>query len=75
MDRPQRNHCDECRFWSKGYRLQGMKVPSFCAKHFHGQAGDDPACAEFAFASCPICSGDCSAANPPVINCPMGQTS
>ncbi len=42
------NHCDECRFWSKGYRLQGMKIPSFCDKHFHSQAGNDPACDQFA---------------------------
>ena len=23
------------------------KVPSFCTKHFHSQAGDDPACKQF----------------------------
>ena len=41
------NHCDECRHWCRGYRLQGFRVPSFCNKHFHSQAGDDPACAQF----------------------------
>jgi hypothetical protein len=26
---------------------------------------------EFYPGSCPVCSGDCGSANPPVINCPM----
>jgi hypothetical protein len=42
-----RDRCDMCRFWHRGYRLQSMKMPSFCNKHFHSQAGDDPACKQF----------------------------
>lgn len=40
-------YCDTCRFWSKGYRLQGSKVPSFCNRHFHSQQGNDPACKDY----------------------------
>lgn len=39
--------CDQCRFWRKGYRLQGFKVPSWCDRHFHSQPGDDMCCAQF----------------------------
>ncbi len=39
--------CNQCRFWRRGYRLQGFNVPSWCDKHFHSQPGDDPCCAQF----------------------------
>lgn len=42
-----RYRCDLCCYWTRGYTLQTMKVPSFCTKHFHSQAGDDPACKQF----------------------------
>jgi hypothetical protein len=41
------DRCKNCRFWSKGYRLQTMKTPPFCDRHNHSQPGDDPACMEF----------------------------
>ena len=41
-------HCKDCAHFHKGYRLQGVKVPDFCNKHFHSQSADDPACTEFA---------------------------
>ena len=41
------DRCEVCRFWSRGYRLQGFKVPSFCDRHNHSQPGDDPVCGEF----------------------------
>ena len=40
-------HCADCCFFHKGYRLQRMRVPSFCNHHFHSVAHDDPACAQF----------------------------
>lgn len=43
MTRPT---CETCAYWHKGYRLQGFKVPSFCVRHHHSVAGDDPACRE-----------------------------
>lgn len=39
--------CGQCRFWRRGYRLQGFKVPSWCDKHFHSQHGDDMCCEQF----------------------------
>jgi hypothetical protein len=42
-----RYRCDTCRYWHRGYRLQGMKVPDFCTRHAHSQPGDDPACREY----------------------------
>jgi hypothetical protein len=27
--------------------LHRSRVPSFCNRHFHSQAGDDPACKDF----------------------------
>lgn len=39
--------CKDCVFWKRGYRLQGFKVPDFCARHFHSQHGDNPACKDF----------------------------
>lgn len=42
-----RKQCDQCEHWHSGYRLQGMKVPAFCNRHFHSQAGDDPVCEQF----------------------------
>jgi len=39
--------CLTCYFFKKGYRLQGLKIPDFCEKHFHSQSSDDPACKEY----------------------------
>lgn len=39
--------CNDCIFFKRGYRLQGMKVPDWCDKHFHSQRRDDPACDQF----------------------------
>ena len=39
--------CTDCRFWRRGYYLQGFKVPSFCGRHFHSQVGHDPACESY----------------------------
>lgn len=36
--------CGNCRFFRRGYRLQGLKVPPWCDRHFHAQSADDPAC-------------------------------
>jgi hypothetical protein len=47
LEDAMRKRCVDCKFWKRGYRLQGMKVPDFCDKHFHSQSGDDPACTEF----------------------------
>jgi hypothetical protein len=33
--------------FQRGYRLQGIKVPDFCNRHFHSQRSDDPACQQF----------------------------
>lgn len=41
-------HCADCRHFHKGYRLQGMKVPSFCNAGFCSVSHDDPACKDFA---------------------------
>lgn len=41
------DHCDSCRYFGRGYMLQGMKVPSYCNRHFHSQRGDDPACKDY----------------------------
>lgn len=29
----------------------------------------------FVLAGCPVCSGDCASANPPVVGCPIRQAS
>ncbi len=39
--------CTDCAHFHRGYRLQGMRVPDFCNRHFHSQHGDDPACGQF----------------------------
>jgi len=39
--------CIDCAHFHRGYRLQGMRVPDFCNRHFHSQHADDPACNEF----------------------------
>ncbi len=39
--------CKDCRFFKRGYRLQNMKIPDWCDRHFHSQRSDDHACAEF----------------------------
>lgn len=41
-------HCADCRHFHKGYRLQVMKVPSFCNAAFCSVSHDDPACKDFA---------------------------
>ena len=40
-------HCTDCWHFQRGYMLQGMRVPSFCNRHFHSQHGDDPVCEQF----------------------------
>jgi hypothetical protein len=42
-----RETCNDCSFFKRGYRLQGMKVPDWCDRHFHSQRSDDPACKDF----------------------------
>lgn len=42
-----RETCDQCSYWHKGYMLHRSRMPSFCNRHFHSQQGNDPACAEF----------------------------
>lgn len=39
--------CETCKFWRRGYRLQGFKVPSWCDRHFHSQNGGDTACKQY----------------------------
>ena len=39
--------CQTCKHFQRGYRLQGMKVPDFCNRHFHSQRSDDPACKQY----------------------------
>ena len=48
MEAKVNKHCIDCANFQRGYRLQGMKVPDFCKKHFHSQRHDDPACESFA---------------------------
>ena len=48
------DRCADCVHWACGYRLQGMKVPDFCSRHFHSQHGDDPACDQFDLKDAPI---------------------
>ena len=48
------DRCADCVHWARGYRLQGMKVPDFCSRHFHSQHGDDPACDQFDLKDAPI---------------------
>ena len=40
-------HCKDCRFFKRGYRLQGLRVPDFCDRHFMSQRSDEPACRDF----------------------------
>ena len=39
--------CADCAFFKRGYRLQSLKIPDWCDKHFHSQRHDDPACDQF----------------------------
>lgn len=43
----KRAACDQCQHWHKGYMLHRSRMPSFCNRHFHSQAGNDPACKDF----------------------------
>ena len=40
--------CQDCKFWHKGYLLQGYKMPATCNKEpFAYAKNDDPACKDF----------------------------
>lgn len=40
--------CQDCKFWHKGYLLQGFKMPASCNKEpFAYAKHDDPACKDF----------------------------
>ena len=49
MKGDQSKTCRDCRYWHKGYLLQGFKMPGTCNKApFTYAAYDDPACGDFA---------------------------
>lgn len=41
--------CKDCRHFKRGYRLQGMKVPDFCNRHFHSIRSGDLCCAQIEY--------------------------
>ena len=41
-----KDDCGNCRYFHKGYRLQGFGVPASCVREFHTVGETDPACAQ-----------------------------